>query len=362
MKRKKILFLATHRPGRSPGQRFRFEQYLDYLKSNGFEYHISNIIDEKDDDVFYSRGKYFPKARIVWKSFVKRWKDLQNASGYDIVFLYRDAHILGTTFFEKRLKKKPCKLILDFDDSIWLNDVSQGNQNLGFLKRPSKVKKIISYCDLVITGNNYLADFAKKYNSSVAVMPTTLNTDYFKPAEKKINSKLCIGWTGSSTTLKHFSLAVPVLQKLKEKYNNRICFKVISDVPYEGHLDSLENIRWNKNTEVDDLRKIDIGIMPLPDDNWARGKCGFKGLQYMSLAIPAVMSPVGVNTEIVKDGENGFLADSESEWIEKLSMLIESPDFRKKLGASGRKTVEEKYSYNSKKDFYLSLFNKLTND
>jgi glycosyltransferase involved in cell wall biosynthesis len=361
VERKKILFLVAHRLGRSPGQRFRFEQYLDYLSENGFDYQISNLIDEQDDKIFYSKGKYFSKARILWKSLMRRRRDLKLAANFDIVFMYRDAHMLGTTFFEKRLKKKPCKLVLDFDDSIWLNDVSQGNQNLAFLKRTSKVKKIIKLCDLVITGNKYLAEYAKKFNSNVAVVPTTLDTEYYTPQKKEANTKVCIGWTGSSTTLKHLALSAPMLEKLKNKYGDKLCFRIISDVPFNSELLNLENIKWNKETEVADLRAVDIGIMPLPNDDWAKGKCGFKGLQYMALAIPAVMSPVGVNTEIVSDGQNGFLAEIESEWIQKISLLIESPELREKLGNAGRETVVNRYSYNSQKEYYVKLFHELTN-
>jgi glycosyltransferase involved in cell wall biosynthesis len=116
---------------------------------------------------------------------------------------------------------------------------------------------------------------------------------------------------------------------------------------------------WKKATEVTDLEEIDIGIMPLPDDEWAKGKCGLKGLQYMAFAIPAIMSPVGVNTEIIQDGVNGFLADSEDEWFEKLSILIESFELRKKMGEEGRKTVVGKYSVKANQQLYLKYFSDL---
>jgi len=359
VERKKILFLVAHRLGRSPGQRFRFEQYLDYLHENGFDYHISHLIDEKDDKDFYAKGKYFAKARILWKSLRKRLKDLKTAADYDIVFMYRDAHMLGSTYFERKLKKKPCKLVLDFDDSIWLNDVSQGNQKLAFLKKPSKVNRIIGLCDLIITGNKYLADYARKFNANVVVVPTTIDTDYYKPINKTANDKICIGWTGSSTTLKHLAISEPWLKLLKDKYGEKINFRVISDVPFKSDLKDLVNVKWKRDSEVSDLACVDIGIMPLPNDAWSKGKCGFKGLQYMALSIPAVMSPVGVNTEIVADGVNGFLADSEKEWIDKLSRLIESKELRLKLGEAGRETVVGRYSFNSQKEIYLSLFKNL---
>jgi glycosyltransferase involved in cell wall biosynthesis len=358
---KKILFLVAHRPGRSPGQRFRFEQYLPYLQENGFTYHISYLLDEKDDKVFYARGRYLGKSRLLFKSLWQRWNDMNNLTQYDMVFLYREAHMLGTTWFERKIRKAGLKMIIDFDDSIWLKDVSEGNRNLAFLKRPAKTSEIVALCDAVIVGNQYLADYARQYNQKVFVIPTTIDTDYYVPSLKENSSdKVCIGWTGSSTTLKHFSLAVPVLKKLRTIYGERLTFRLISDEKFTGDLPGLENISWCRETEVEDLAAIDIGIMPLPDDDWARGKCGFKGLQYMALGKPAVLSPVGVNNEIIEHGVNGFLADTPGEWEKILRLLIENPDLRKRTGENGRRTIEEKFSYHSQKDRYINIYRELT--
>jgi len=327
--------MVAHRPGRSPGQRFRFEQYLDHLLSNGFDCTISYLIGEKDDDVFYAPGKYLHKARFVIKSILTRMRDLKDVKNYDIVFLYREAHFLGTTWFERHLKRYGVKMIVDFDDSIWLKEVSDGNRKLAFLKRPAKTAEIVSLCNAVIVGNTYLANYARNFNPNVYVIPTTIDTSYYLPDNNRSNEdKVCIGWTGSSTTIKHFSLAVPVLKNLRKKYGEKVFFRLISDELYKGELDGLEMVKWNKETEVQDLNAIDIGIMPLPNDDWAKGKCGFKGLQYMALEKAAVLSPVGVNTEIISHGYNGFLASSPGEWENILSTLVENPELRKQLGAN----------------------------
>lgn len=355
------MFLVAHRPGRSPGQRFRFEQYLYYLEKNGFDCQISFLINEKDDAIFYAPGKYLSKTFFLLKSLLHRKRDLTNLASWDMVFLYREAHMLGTTWFERQIKKAGVKMVVDFDDSIWLKDVSNGNKRLAFLKKPSKTADIIRLCDAVIVGNEYLADYARQYNPNVNVIPTTIDTDYYLPAEVKSNAEnVCIGWTGSSTTLKHFSLAVPVLRKLREKYGERLTFRLISDEPFPGELPGLENVRWNKDSEVNDLMAIDIGIMPLPDDAWSRGKCGFKGLQYMALGKPAVMSPVGVNTEIIEHGRNGFLAQTTEEWERTLSQLIDNPTLRKEIGEQGRKTVVERFSFHSQKDRYVKIYHDVT--
>lgn len=357
---KRILFLVAHRPGRSPGQRFRFEQYISYLRENGFICDVSWLLNEQDDFYFYKKGHYLRKFLILLKTIRVRIKDLGSAKKYDAVFLYREAVMYGSLWFEKRLAKKNLKLILDFDDAIWLKDVSEGNRNLSWMKRPSKTDDIIRICHLIITGNEYLASYARQFNSNTVVVPTTIENHLYIQQEKKKNQyKICIGWTGSITTLRHLDLAKPILIKLHERFGEKIFFRVIADSEWQQDDLDVDFVRWNREKEIADLSLIDIGIMPLPDDKWARGKCGFKGLQYMALGIATVMSPVGVNTEIISDGINGFLADSEDEWVNKISLLIENPELRHNLGKAGRKTVEERYSFNVWKNKYVELFNNL---
>lgn len=355
----KILFIAAHRPDRSPSQRFRFEQYFDYLRDNGWECHLSYLLSEKDDKIFYSSGKFFQKLMIFCKSVIKRGRNLASKNKYDIIFIQREAFMTGSVFFERRFSKGRAKIIFDFDDAIWKMDISEANKKLGFLKNPSKTSSIISLSDMVFAGNQYLADYALQFNKNVILIPTTIDTDYHENNFEKKENTICIGWTGSLTTIKHFQFAVPVLEKLKNEFGNRISFKVIGDKNYTNENLGITGIEWVRQSEISELQTIDIGIMPLPDDEWAKGKCGLKGLQYMALGIPTIMSPVGVNMEIITQGINGFLASSEEEWLEKLRILIENKEMREKFKTEGRKTVEEKYSKNAWKRVILDTFNKL---
>jgi len=354
----KILILANHRKDRSPGQRFRFEQYIDFLDQNGFECELSYLLSERDDKSFYSKGKWISKFFIVLKCFFMRLKNVNRAENYDIVFVFREAFFTGTTFFEKKFAKKS-KVVFDFDDSIWLANVSDGNKKLEWLKNYNKTSEIIEVADLIIAGNPYLSNYAKQYNKNVKIIPTTIDTLEYSRLSTKQTDTICIGWSGSVTTIQHFNVALPFLIKLKDKYGDKICFKVIGDNNYINEELNIQGIAWNKEDEIKELSSFDIGIMPLPNDKWAEGKCGLKGLQYMALEIPTIMSPVGVNIEIIQDGENGFLADKEDEWLEKLSLLIENEKLRNTIGKAGRKTVEEKYSVQANKDKYLRIFNSL---
>lgn len=357
---RKILYIVQHRKNRSPGQRFRCEQYLEYLEKEGFEIEYSNLLSENDDKIFYSSGRYIGKFRILLKSIKKRLRDIEKAKSADIVFIYREAFMLGSTFFEKRLKKTGAKIIFDFDDSIWLNDTSDGNKNLSWLKKPEKTAEIVRLSDLIIAGNDYLANYCMEFNKNVFVVPTTIDTSYHKSNIcKKDNGRICIGWTGTATTLKHFKTLLPVLEKLKKTYSDKVYFKAILNADYSNETLNLKSTPWKLETEIEDLCEIDIGIMPLPNDKWSNGKCGFKGLQYMSLEIPTVMSPVGVNQKIISNGVNGFLASSPDEWENILCRLIDSKELRNKVGKAGRETIEQEYSVISQKERYVSLFKNL---
>lgn len=351
----KILFLSVHRADRSPSQRFRFEQYLPYLRQNGFDCTHFFLLNPEDDKTFYSKGKHFAKLLIILKSALKLFKLSSKANDYDFIFIQRECFMLGTSYFEKRFSKSRAKLFFDFDDSIWLLDVSNANKAFSWLKNPNKTSKIISFSDVILAGNAYLADYARQFNKNVKIIPTTIDTIEYTRV-KNNNTSVCIGWSGSLTTLKHFDFAVPFLVKLKQKFGDKISIKVIGDGTYVNEKLGIKGLPWKKENEVEELSTFDIGIMPLPDDKWASGKCGLKGLQYMALEIPTIMSPVGVNSTIIQDGQNGFLASTENEWIEKLTLLIESKELREKIGKAGRKTVVEKYSVEALKDTYLNLF------
>lgn len=356
-----ILFIVDHRLNRSPSQRFRFEQYLNYFKSQGFNWEISEIITEKDDKTFYHSGNYFKKALIVLKSFFIRLKDLQRSKNFDIVFIQREALLIGSSYFEKRFYKKN-KVVFDFDDSIWLLDTSPENKKFEFLKNSDKTKVNITNAHTVIAGNTYLANYARQFNKNVIIIPTTINTSSHKPISKNLTSetkKIVIGWSGSISTIKHFEMAIPVLKELLLKYPNQLEIHVIGQASYKNKELKIISKSWHSSTEVENLNYFDIGIMPLPDDEWSKGKCGLKGLSYMACGIATVMSAVGVNTEIIQDHYNGYLASTQKEWLDALSTLIENKELRNLIGMRGRETVVNHYSVEANKHLYLDVFNSL---
>lgn len=341
----KLLFIAVHRPFRSPSQRFRFDQYMDFFKARGYDITYSSLISEKDDLWFYNPGHFVKKLCLMAKSVFMRFKDLYQAADYDVVFVQREAIMLGSSFFERQFAKKS-KLIFDFDDSIWLRDVSAANKRFGWLKKPEKINEIIASSDMVFAGNDYLAAYARKFSENVMVVPTVLKLDQtdFKYSKKVANQKRILGWIGSTTTIKHIEWALPVLEQLFALKGAEIELIVMSDK--QPALPTIDYTfrKWTQASEIALLKSMDIGFMPLPDDEWTRGKCGFKGLQCMSYGIPVVMSAVGANNQIISHGVNGFLASSISDWIECLTRLIDDAQLCNTLGERGRKTVADSYA------------------
>ncbi|MFK7899756.1 MAG: glycosyltransferase [Cyclobacteriaceae bacterium] len=351
MKSKKILFPAIHRPERSPSQRYRFEQYFNYLKYKDVSVTYSYLISKKDDQYYHQPGHVFRKVIIFIKAVFIRFYDVLRAPFYDTVFIQREAFMLGTLVFERLFKLMAKHIVFDFDDAIWMQQPRVRN-NLHFLKSPSKTKKIIQLTDVVLAGNQFLADYASQFNENTFMLPTVVDTDYYKPIVKGRSNKIVIGWSGSPTTINHFKYIEEPLSEILRRYGNKIEIIVYGDESYKNEKLGVKGIRWSKETEKEVIGGYDIGIMPLEDNEWERGKCGMKALLYMSMGIATIASPVGVNTAIIGENEFGILANKAQDWVEKFSLLIENECIRKKISEKGRMRAIEKYSVLSVKELF----------
>jgi glycosyltransferase involved in cell wall biosynthesis len=351
----KILFIIPYPLDSAPSQRFRFEQYFNTLEH--FEYETSSFIDKKSWEILYKKGNNFRKVTTVINGLFKRFKTLIKASHFDFIFIHRESIPFGPPIFEfilaKALRKK---IIFDFDDAIWLNNYSQNNEILKFFKCARlRTNKSIKWSYKVSCGNKYLQNYALKLNSKSTHLPTTIDTSYHSKSRDFDSEKTIIGWTGSHSTIMYLDAIIPVLKQLEERFQFE--FHVISDFNPKFDLKSYRFIPWNIETEIEDLSKFKIGIMPLPDTEWAKGKCSFKALQYMALGIPPIASPVGTNLDVIKHGVNGFLCTSDEEWkiaLEKL--LLASKKELDPIMANAIETIESHYSYNANKTRFLSLF------
>lgn len=357
-KEKKILFILPYPLNQAPSQRFRVEAYFDLLKENHISYDTHEFFDQNAWIILYKGDSIFQKLAAVMKGFIKRAaKVFFQSSQYEYIFIHREAAPVGPPIFEwylaKILRKK---IIYDFDDAIWISNVSQANRIAGYVKSFWKVEFITKWAYKISVGNDYLANWARQYNNIIIVNPTCVDMKYKFNQSKQHSSgqKTIIGWTGSHSTLKYLDAIYPVLLRLENEFD--FTFLVICDQPPNFKFRSLQFTKWQEETEVKDLLQIDIGVMPLMADFWSEGKCGFKLIQYLSLGIPAVASPVGVNKEILAHAVNGFLCSTEDEWYEALKALLISADLRSKFGANGRDKIALNYSVEANTEVFLSLF------
>lgn len=339
----RVLALVPGLYDTSPSQRYRIEQWEPLLRERGVEITYAPFEDEELHKIVYEAGHLGKKLQSVSRNFARRLSTISKARKYDLVYILREAALLGPAVFERLLYQQRVPFVFDFDDAIFVTYRSPSNGYLSYLKFATKTKTICRLASHVMVGNPYLEEYAKQVNDKVTVVPSTIDTmKYRLRSEQNSAGPLTIGWTGSHSTVQHLDTLRSALQKLAETEKFRL--RVIGAPTYELPAVAVEAMHWRAATEFEDLSAIDIGVMPLPNDKWSKGKCGMKALQFMAAGIPTICSPVGVNTDIIRDNENGFLAATEAEWVEKLTRLLRSGELRQRLGHAGRATVEEKYS------------------
>lgn len=265
------------------------------------------------------------------------------------------------TCVEKILLCNSTKLVIDYDDAVF----NRYDQHRSFVVRwllGKKIDQLMHLADIVIAGNEYLAAHAQQAGAKqVEIIPSVVDTTRYQVrAEAKSNAKeIRIGWIGSPTTVKYLSSIENVIKTISNDQTNFIIIGANLPTEFEGY--SVESWPWSLETEVELIQKLDIGIMPLMDDAFERGKCGYKLIQYMACGLPVVASPVGINQKIIKHGENGFLASKEDEWIEAITLLIENPKLRKEMGLKGREIAEQEYAVQVTAPKIINLINQIVN-
>jgi glycosyltransferase involved in cell wall biosynthesis len=352
----KIFFITPYPLGKAASQRFRFEQYFSLLKKNGIEFKVAPFLDEKTWSILYKKGFFFQKVKGIIKGYLRRLFSFLSIYQYDYVFIHREILPIGppfTAWILCKLFRK--KVIFDFDDAIWIPNASEHNRIMHYFKFYSNTAHLCRMAYKVSCGNKYLQRYARQFNKNAIYNPTTIDTEnYHNKIKDQKTPKFIIGWTGTHSTINYLNELLPIFKKLEKKYDFEL--HVISDKNPNYDLKSMIYIPWCKDTEIDDLLAFNIGLMPLPDDRWAKGKCGFKALQYMALGIPALVSPVGVNSEIVDQGVNGFICNNLSEWEEAIIKLIESPALLEELSKKTRSKIEKYFSAQSNSENFLNLF------
>ena len=338
----KVLTLVPNQKGYAPGQRGSIELWEKILKPTKIELHYAPFETEKLRQILHENGSRAVKAFEMIRSYVKRLGLLQKIDEYDAVFIYREAALFGPALLEKIVaRRKP--IIYQLDDPLFMPYKSPSNGYLSYLKFFGKIKEIIRISKVVIVNSSHIRDYALQFNSNIWQVPSVVDTNQFvyKPFPEN-PQKVCIGWSGSPTTLKNIKMVEKPLRQMSEEKNCKIHFIGGTDFDLKG-VDYTAR-KWNRETEVEDLRQIQIGLVPLPENSWNGYKFIMKTAQYMALGIVPIGTPIASNPEVIRHGENGFLAATDEDWVKYMTLLANDSGLRNKMSRKAAQDAQAKYS------------------
>lgn len=336
----RVVAFVPYPLGTSPSQRFRLEQWAPLLEAHGVSMTFRPFASAGLIKLLYQRGRHLRKVLNLGQALISQAQKIPQGGDFDVAVVHRGISLAGPAFLERRLARIT-PLVYDFDDAIHLLHTSDANRAFGWLKFPRKTSEICGLARSITVGNEYLADFARRFNRDVTVVPSSVDAKIYTPGPERAHGRTVVGWMGSSTSQTYLEPFAPLLRRMVQQ---GLILRIVSDRRPADFDFPFEWKAWSAATEVEDLRGFDIGIMPLPDTEWARGKCAMKILQYMGVGVPSVGSDLGGNREVIRDGVNGFLASSADEWMEKTLRLVNEPGVAQRLGDAGRETVVASYS------------------
>jgi len=309
--------------------RYRILQYIPFLEQNGMR---CKVLD-------------FPRSAMDYLSLL--WM----LPRYDCVFVQRKRfHFPFLRIFRQRARR----IVYDLDDAVmYKNSLARSPYSK---TRQRRFANMVELCDAVIAGNTFLEDKTRPYNGNVVVIPTSIPVSRYSLKDYTVVKKLVtIGWIGDHGSIHYLEKMRDVFEEIGRRFPGRVELKIICDVFFDCTHIPVRKVQWTSETEVEELKDIDIGVMPLMDDLWSWGKCGLKILQYYGVGVPAVCTPVGVNRDVVKNGGSGLWAMTHEEWIDALATLVENPQLREEMGLKGRRILETGYTREANQEKILSL-------
>ena len=351
----KILALVPYHLDYCAGQRFRIELWAKELAKRNIIVEYLPFTNQNLTDVLYEKGSNLKKATLMINAFIKQLALIFRTKKPDLIFIYREAAIVGPAIIEKIVRRWNVPIIYDIDEPLFVPYVSPSNGSLNKLKFFSKVDELFKMSDCVFAVNKAIGDYATQFNKNVEIVPMTVDIERYQPSkDKNKNEKPIISWVGTRTNQPNIEIAVPAMRELKK--TDDFLFRIIADdkMNFEGL--NVDFVPWAYDLEVPKLQESDIGITPVGESAWSKWKFFFKTVQFMAVGLPVVASAIGSNLEIIEDGVNGFLAKNDEEWHEKLKLLINNPDLRNELGTKARETVLERFSLEKQFDFLENKF------
>lgn len=354
MNGKRLLMLPRYTE-LGPSSRIRMYQYLPALQEAGYEISIQPFFSDSYMTALY--GDTSINAFSVLHSYFKRIFQMIGRKDFDLIWLQQELFPWIIPGLEKAFYKRSIPMIVDYDDAVFHRYDMHSNA-LVRAALSSKIDRVMQASSGLTVGNRYLAEHAAQAGaSSIQILPSVVDTDHYAAVPPKERSEFVIGWIGTPKTVHFLELIQPALAAVLDERTRCILVGAqvldsMRDLPIESQL-------WREDSEVAQIQQFDVGIMPLLDAPFERGKCGYKLIQYMACGLPVVASPVGVNQEIVEPGINGYLASSMQEWVNAFTQLKTDHALRQKLGLNGRKKVEQYYSLASNTSNLLAYFSQI---
>ncbi len=346
----KVLALSSY-PLEAASTRYRIVQYIEPLAEQGIYLTVQPFLTKSEFSGLYKPGRFVKKAAQMMAATGKRLRDSLDARKYDAVFVQREAMLFGPPLFEWLSKTVgKCPLILDLDDATYVRYVSPTYGKLGSaLKFFGKTDKLIDWSETVVCGNRYIAEYVEKKGARSVIVPTVVDTEKFHPVKKKEDQPPVLGWIGTHSTFPFLENLFPVLEKLAREYD--FVLKIVgagkSEINIKGV--KVENLEWSLDREIHDFQSLDIGLYPLlstalVSEELILGKSGFKSIQYLSVGIPFVVTPLGITKEIGIEGESHFAAENHEQWYQRLAELLASEHLRRQMGMRGRTYALEHFT------------------
>jgi glycosyltransferase involved in cell wall biosynthesis len=363
---KRVLFLVAH-PIEDAGCRYRVYQFLPYLENAGYECVVAPFSTANLFRALRRRGHFSSKILHTVYCSIRRFLQLAGVGQFDLVVIHREVFPFFAPALEKAVLRRSRKVMFSFDDAIYAGHHDVGTLNHPFLYRLKYgrgIDEILGRCVHVVAGNRILGDYARRVNPRVTVIPTVVDCNYYRYQEPQAKNdvRITVGWMGSRSTVSYLQFVESTLKGIARRYPGRVQFRFFGHPDYKPDLPASISLPFQLGSEIADLHSLDVGIMPMPDTDWTRGKCAFKAIQYMATGAVAVASPVGVTTDLIKHSYNGLLASSVDEWFQSLSALVEDPELRRRLSLRARRTIEDSYSLQIWASSLVSVFDELTGE
>ena len=338
-----VLTLIPNRHGFAPGQRGSIELWEPVLKEAGINLHWAPFETERLRQILYQPGQQVAKAAEMLRGYVERLRLLKRLDDYDAVFVYREAALLGPAFLEKRIARRGVPIIYELDDPLYVPYRSPSNGYLSYLKFFGKIAEICRVSKVVIANSSHHVEFAAQYNRNIWHVPSIVDTRQyvFRPEPDDL-SRVTVGWSGSPTTTKNLRVVADALRELEGRVEHDVYLIGGTEFDLPGVRYTAQ--AWRRETEVEDLRRMQVGMVPVPVNEWNKRKFFMKTAQYMALGIPPVCTPLGSNPDVIEHGRTGFLADTTAEWVEYLELLVRDRDLRREMSRRAAGVAQERFS------------------